>query len=136
MSRKMFTTEEITSLRQNPFTLSVTSLTISFTKAFKQHFMDEYNNGKVPREIITNCGYSPEVLGDRRIWGISYHVRQEYNDTNGTFQKQIDRHSNTDKYKKQLSEKDELKLLRQRIDYLEQEMEFFKKISSIKTTGK
>ena len=136
MSKKPFTAEEIIILRQNPFTFKVTNSTLSFTKEFKELFITEYNAGVIPRQILANHGYDPEILGDRRIWGISQHLRAQYEEAGGSFSgcSTVSRRAkNPDKL---LSEKDELKRLRQEVDYLKQEIEFLKKISSIRTTRK
>ena len=136
MSKKPFTSEEIIILRQNPFTYKVTNSTLSFTKEFKELFITEYNAGGIPRQILANHGYDPEILGDRRIWGISQHLRAQYEESGGNFSgcSTVSRRAkNPDKL---LSEKDELKQLRQEVDYLKQEIEFLKKISSIRTTRK
>lgn len=132
MSRKQFTPEEIFILRQNPFTYKVTNNTLSFTKEFKERFITAYNAGDTPRQILADHGYDPEMLGDRRIWGISQHLRAQYAESGSGFSE----YRRAKKSDKPLSEKDELKLLRQEVDYLKQEIEFLKKISSIRTTRK
>lgn len=134
MSKKPFTDEEMDVLRQNPFTFKVTRNTLSFTKEFKELFVAEYNDGNIPRQILIDHGYDPEMLGDRRIWGISQHIRKQYKKCGKV-------HEGTSCAKptgqaKPLSVKDELKQLRHEVDYMKQEIEFLKKISSIRTTGK
>ena len=136
MSKKPFTSEEIIILRQNPFTYKVTNSTLSFTKEFKELFITEYNAGVIPRQILANHGYDPEILGDRRIWGISQHLRAQYEDSGGCFSENGTVSKKTKNPDKPLSEKDELRRLRQEVDYLKQEIEFLKKISSIRTTRK
>lgn len=136
MSKKSFTTEEKEILLQNPYTYKVTDHTLSFTKEFKKIFIEKYREGVIPRKILTDHGYDPEMLGDRRIWGIAQHLREQYEDSGGIFN---EGHVGYRKHKKpsaQLSEKEELKQLRQEVDYLKQEIEFLKKISSIRTTRK
>jgi len=134
MSRKPFSDEEILILRQNVFTYNVTYNTLSFTKEFKELFIAEYNAGKVPRQILLDHGYDPEILGDRRVWGISQRLRQQYDQygefSEGTANTKSQRPSGP------LSEKDELKQLRHEVDYMKQEIEFLKKISSVRTTRK
>lgn len=136
MSKKPFTTEEIIILRQNPFTYKVTNSTLSFTKEFKELFITEYNTGITPRQILANHGYDLEILGDRRIWGISQHLRAQYEESGGSFSESSTVSRRTKNPDKHLSEKDELKRLQQEVDYLRQEIEFLKKISSIRTTRK
>ena len=132
MSRKTFTAEEINLLRQNPFTYKVTNSTLSFTKEFKELFMEKYNAGMLPRQIFADHGYDPELLGDRRIWGISHYLRTQYAESEGNF---AESRKSKVSYKP-LSEKEELKQLRQEVDYLKQEIDFLKKISSIRITRK
>lgn len=134
MSKKLFSDEEMVILRQNPFTYMVTRNTLSFTREFKELFLAEYNAGNIPRQILIDHGYDPEMLGDRRIWGISQHIRQQYEKYGAV-------HEGTSNAKppdstKPLSDKEELKQLRHEVDYMKQEIEFLKKISSIRNTGK
>lgn len=136
MGKKPFTAEEIIILRQNPFTYKVTNNTLSFTKEFKELFITEYNAGVIPRQILANHGYEPEILGDRRICGISQHLRAQYEESGGNFSGCSTGSRRSKNPDKMSSEKDELKRLRQEVDYLKQEMEFLKKISSIRTTRK
>lgn len=135
MSRKTFNDEEIFVLRQNPFTFHATHNVLSFTKEFKELFIVEYNGGKLPRQILIDHGYDPDILGDRRVWGISQKIRAQYAKNSG-FNEGYHSPAKTLNPPGLLSEKEELKQLRQRVDYLEQEIEFLKKISSIRNTRK
>ena len=141
MSRKLFTEEQQQLLRQNPYIYSVTETRITLTKEFKGIFMAAYKTGESPRKILEDHGFDISIIGERRIWGISQHIRAE-------FQKYGEFHegygprgtsavlpSPPDTSSK-ISEADEIRQLRHEIDYLKQEMEFLKKISSIKTTRK
>jgi len=134
MSKKPFSDEEMNILRQNPFTFKVTRNTLSFTKEFKELFITEYNAGSIPRQILIEHGYDPEMLGDRRIWGISQHIRNQYKQYGEVHEGNT--HAKPVGQAKPLSDKDELKQLRHEVDYMKQEIEFLKKISSIRTTGK
>ena len=106
------------------------------SKEFKELFVKKYKEGLTARKILTDCGYNPEIFGDRRVQGISHHIRKQYEETGGIF---TEGHTSCRKPRippAQLSEKEELKQLRQEVDYLKQEIEFLKKISSIRTTRK
>ena len=136
MKKKSFTPEEQGILRQNQYTYKVTEYTIAFTKEFKELFVEKYKEGLTARKILTDCGYNPEIFGDRRVQGISHHIREQYEETGGVF---TEGHTGCSKIRKpsaKLSENEELKQLRQEVDYLKQEIEFLKKISSIRTTRK
>lgn len=139
MSKKSFTAEEKEILLQNPYTYKVTDHTLSFTKEFKTIFIEKYKEGVIPRKILTDHGYDPEILGDRRIWGIAQHLREQYVQSGGDFPENYPGSRRANKPRNtsaQLSDKEELKQLRQEVDYLKQEIEFLKKISSIRTTRK
>ncbi len=136
MSRKPFTAEEQAILLQNQYTYKVTDHTLSFTKEFKSIFIEKYKEGIIPRKILADYGYDPDILGDRRIWGIAQHLREQYESSGGVFPEGRREYCKTQKNPGHLTEKEELKQLRQEVDYLKQEIEFLKKISSIRITRK
>lgn len=79
MSTKLFSTEEVLILQQNPYTKSVDSRNLFTTKEFKEEFLKQYLRGdKAPREIVSDLGYDPEILGRNRIVGIRNHIIQTY----------------------------------------------------------
>lgn len=139
MSRSQFNNEQMQLLRQNPYTHKVTRTTVSFTKKFKEIFHNEYQAGESPRQILIDHGYDPEILGDSRMWGIANRIQEQFK-KNGEFHEGHCSHrlvkSNTLISSKTTSEIDELKQLRHEVDYLKQEIEFLKKISSIRTSKK
>ena len=139
MSRSQFTVEQMQLLRQNPYTHSVTRTRLSFTKKFKEIFHTEYQAGESPKQILIDHGYDTEILGESRIWNISSRIQDQYK-KNGEFHEGHGPRRlvkpNTSAFNKPISEKEELKQLRHEVDYLKQEVEFLKKISSIRTTKK
>ena len=76
MNIKRFTAEELEILRANPYTYKATPAQLRFTAEFKELFWSEYENGRLPKEIIRGCGYDPDVLGASRINGILLHIRE------------------------------------------------------------
>ena len=141
MSRKLFTEEQQQLLRQNPYIYSVTETRITLTKEFKELFMIAYKVGESPRKILEYHGFDISLIGERRIWSISQHIRTEYKQY-GEFHEgygprgEAANHDAPTDAAKPVSEADEIKQLRHEVDYLKQEMEFLKKISSIRTTRK
>lgn len=139
MSRKPFTNEQILMLRQNPYTYSVTQFQLNLTKEFKEIFYAQYQAGELPRKILEDHGFDPAVLGERRVWGISGHIRKQYKKY-GCFHEGSHTHGKRQSQEQPgdipVSEKEELKQLRHEIDYLKQEVEFLKKISAVRITGK
>lgn len=102
--------------------------------------MTAYNTGTSPRTILEDHAFDISIIGERRIWSISQRIRTEYQkygefhegySTRRTLANQLD---TTDKSVP--SDSDKLKQLQHEIDYLKQEMEFLKKISSVRTTQK
>ena len=134
MASRSFTAEEIRQLKANPYTNWVTPGMLSFTKEFKAEFWKRYQAGQRPRDIVQDLGYDPEMLGDRRIWGISHHIRKQY-EKYGEVREGVT-YAKPPSSEKPMSEKDELKQLRHEVDYMKQEIEFLKKISSIRSTRK
>ena len=78
MNRKLFTEEQQQLLRQNPYIYSVTETRITLTKEFKELFMTAYKSGESPRKILEDHGFDINIIGERRIWSISNHIRTEY----------------------------------------------------------
>lgn len=67
MGRGQFTQAEIEELRENPHVHDVNRTSISYSKEFKQQFMEEYKKGKRPVQIFRDAGFDPVVLGSKRI---------------------------------------------------------------------
>lgn len=78
MRRKLFTEEQQQLLRQSPYIYSVTETRITLTKEFKEIFMTAYKAGESPRKILEDHGFDISIIGERRIWSISQHIRTEY----------------------------------------------------------
>lgn len=141
MNGHPFTEEQIIQLRQNPYVFNIVGNKLFLTKEFKEIFFAEYNQGNLPRSILEKYGFNTAILGRRRIWSISEHIRAEYKKY-GEFHSgslnPFTRYTinNIESGNKTLSEKDEIKQLRHEIEYLKQEIVFLKKISSIKHTQK
>lgn len=139
MSKKLFTKEQQQLLRNNPYVYSVTPLRLHLTKEFKELFMTAYNSGDSSRAILENYGFDITVIGERRVWSISNHIRteyQKYGEFHEGYGPRNPKPISVPPSDQPLTEKEEIQQLRHEIDYLKQEMEFLKKISSIRTTRK
>lgn len=133
MSKVKFTPEQQEILRNNPYTVRVTPNTLSLSKEFKELFYQEYLTGAVPREILQKYDYPAEVLGKQRIWGIAHCIKKEYK-RNGFF---IDVSSNNSgNASAPHTPEEKIRHLEHQVSYLTQEVEFLKKISSIRNTRK
>ena len=134
MSKKVFTTEEVEMLRNNPYTYAVTPHILSFTKEFKELFWKEYQAGEIPRQILEKHGYPADVLGKERIWGIAHTIKGQYYSEEGLREGSLKKSPSADIDCKTTEET--VKKLQNEVQYLRQEIEFLKKISSIRTTRK
>lgn len=135
MSKKVFTTEEVEMLRGNKYTFAVTPHILSFTKEFKELFWEEYQNGAIPRQILEKYGYPADVLGKERIWGIAHVIKKQYHSSEGIHEGALTRTANSSDKDTQTTE-ERVNKLQGEVEYLRQQIEFLKKISSIKTTRK
>ncbi len=131
MSKVKFTPEQQQLLRNNPYTLRVSENVLNLSKEFKELFYREYLAGALPRDILQKYGFPPDVLGDRRIWGISHTIRKQFEET-GKFRDVRAPGSPLT----EVSPEDKIRQLEHQVSYLTQELEFLKKISSIRSTRK
>ena len=76
MGVNYFTDEQLVELRANPYVDQASHKAITYSEAFKQHFIIEWQNGKFPTEIFRNAGFEPTVLGGERINNFSRRVRK------------------------------------------------------------
>ncbi len=133
MSKIPFTEEQIKFLRKNPYTFNVTANTLYLTREFKELFYREYQEGKLPRQILSEHGYPEEILGNARIWGISSLIKREANRPEGFSEGSVSKSSLPSA---EDSPEEAIRNLQNEVQYLRQEVEFLKKISSIKNTRK
>lgn len=138
MKTKRFTEDELTELRSNPYTYKATPGKIQFTAAFKERFWKEYNAGKRPEDIVKDCGYDPEILGRSRITGIQLHIREQFIQDGGFHEGRRPGAApqSGDKSEAAVSPEEEMRQLKSEVKYLRQEVDFLKKISSVRTSKK
>lgn len=67
MSKITFNDEQIKILKSNPNVKKVTSKAITYTTDFKITFINEYNSGKLPRDIFEENGFDINIIGIKRI---------------------------------------------------------------------
>ncbi len=71
-----FSKSDVTILSKNPYTYSVSEKTIRYTLAFKEAFWEQYRAGKAPRNIFIELGYDPNIIGQKRIEGLTKTLKQ------------------------------------------------------------
>jgi len=67
MSKKHFSKTEQDHLLKNKYITKVSAKSITYSDEFKRLFIDQYIEGKTPREIFESQGFNVEVLGMKRI---------------------------------------------------------------------
>ena len=77
MGKKYFTQEQVEQLRQNKYVKNVSEKAITYTEEFKEVFLLEYNEGKLPSQILDEMGFDYKVLGERRVSNITQSVKKQ-----------------------------------------------------------
>ncbi|MET3684093.1 hypothetical protein ABID56_002219 [Alkalibacillus flavidus] len=67
MSKKLFTEEEVKTLRSNKYIKAASPKGVTYTDGFKRLFIIENEKGKFPREIFEEIGLPIDILGKTRI---------------------------------------------------------------------
>lgn len=126
MAIKTFNTEEIKILESNPYVKKVSEKSITYTQEFREFFISEYQKGKLPTQILRTAGFDTTVLGRERIHSICKRFRKMEARPEGLADT---RKGNSGRpTTKDLTPEEEIKRLKNKIKYLEQENEFLKKI--------
>ena len=130
MSKKLFSAEEIASLRANKRVVKVTARTIDFTPEFKGELYDGITSGKNLQRLLMDAGIDPVMLGESRVSGLRDRLYR-FGEREEGFQR------------KEPTEPSEEALLRKRICQLEhdlaytrQEVEFLKKLQMADTEAR
>lgn len=126
-----YTNEQINELKNNKYVESVCKDKITFTTEFKILFINEFKKGKGNLQIFSENGLNPLVVGKRRIKVCTRNwKKQSLHDP--TFSKNNYHliHKETDEEKKKKLEN--IKYLQKRVNQLEMENEFLKKVSALR----
>ena len=126
MSRKLFTGEEVEILRKNPYVKNVSEKAITYTNEFKEYFMNEYSQGKLPSQILRSIGLEPRLLGKDRVDGFIQRYKKMVQREEGV--RDLRKENSGRPKTKELTQEEEIQRLKHKIRYLEQENEFLKKI--------
>jgi hypothetical protein len=126
---KIFSKEEIETLRANPYVKSVTENMVRFTTEFKEEFWRRYyNECQSPRKIVEELGLDPEVLGRKRIDGIAMHIKEQAEKEDGFRENRKMPKTEITTQNKTFSPSKAISKMQHKIAYMEQELEFIKKI--------
>ena len=139
MGNTAFTFEQQAELRKNANTLRVTENAIKYTYEFKCHVLSVIDEpGMTLRKVFTEAGYDVDMIGRNRIKAFLHRLRKEAASRGGlkppkrTREEEMDAFAAMEMDKKQM--RAAMKEMHSKIIYLEQEIEFLKKISQLRTT--
>lgn len=134
MSNILFNDEQQKQLRANHWVKSVTEKSISFTEDFKVYFINEYNLGKLPKQIFKDAGFDINMLGDKRIEQCTARYKRQNKRIEGFHDTRANNSGR--RVGKELSIDEENELLKKQNAMLQQELEFLKKMEFLARQAK
>jgi hydrogenase maturation factor len=127
MSKILFSEDQVDDLRMNPYVKNVAQKSITYTDEFKELAVKAHCEGKSSRQIFIAAGFRIDVIGSERAksslnrWEKMSHRDVGYTDMRHTNSKGRAR-------SKPRSPEEEVAYLKDKLEYLEQENEFLKKL--------
>ncbi|SUM56763.1 Uncharacterised protein [Staphylococcus microti] len=128
MSKRLFTENEIADLKLNKFVQNVTPKAITYTEEFREHFVEEYEKGKLPSEIFKEAGFDTKILG-RRISNFRDRVLAMKSRPEGLRDTRKD--SSGRPKLSEMTPEEEIEYLKHKIALQNQQIEALKKTNSI-----
>ena len=129
MGVNYFTDEQVEELRKNHYVTSVTNKYINYTEEFKELFLNDYQNGMLPRLIFQKYDFNPKVLGDSRVHGFVKRMKKQNERVEGF---KDTRKGNSGRPRtKDLTPEEEIARLKQENKILTQENDFLKRVRFI-----
>ena len=131
MSKITFSTDDIKILSKNRNVLRVSDKAITYTDGFKQHFIEEYLTGKLPRIIFQEAGFDINIIGQKRVEQSAFRWMRSYN-KDGIIGLRDTRSESSGRPRiKELSQDEIIKRQDAKIKLLEEQVELLKKLDSI-----
>jgi len=127
MANKKFTEVEMNQLKASSYVLDVSPSIVHFSAEFKKKFWEGMLSRKPPREIVSELGIDPDMLGGIRLNGLKAMIRDEVRAGKGfrdlkTYGTYLKDYTNPEA---------KIKYLEQQLAYKDQEIDFLKKIVSL-----
>ncbi len=129
MGGHYFSDKQIEELRRNPYVDKVSNKAITYSEAFKHHFMNELDRGKLPTQIFREAGFDTKGVGKQRINNFSRRVRKMADRTEG-FTDLRTHHSGRPPTKERTPE-EEIAYLKHQVTLQKQQIEALKKTNFI-----
>ena len=128
MAKKPLTAEEIAQLSTSPHVTGIVSGKVSFTPEFKKLMYENLLAGKTIRMTMLENGIDPQILGDKRIWGIAEKLRANADREQGFIDLRFQNRRRPPKQSKEQTLAKRIEQLENELAYTRQEVEFLKKI--------
>ena len=122
-----FTREQIEQLQANQYVKSISASTIRFTEEFKKYFYEKHKSGISARQIFSECGIDPNILGDSRIDGFRYTLNKYAKREEGFSDNRQGNYRHSPQQGEEALET-RIKRLEHELAYTRQEVEFLKKL--------
>ncbi|WP_443673949.1 HTH domain-containing protein, partial [Metabacillus bambusae] len=117
-------------LQKNPNIERVSERSITYTDSFKNRFMDEYQAGKLPRQIFEENGFDVDIIGIKRIELSAYRWKKAY-DKDGLIGLTDSRKTSSGRpLKRELTPSEVIERQEAKIKLLEGQVELLKKLEA------
>jgi len=128
MAKIKFTQEEIEAFKDNTYVIRVSDKSVSFSQEFKEKLILESRAGKAHSKILSDLGIDGKMLGAKRTDSLFKRVRKQSDRP-----ERFGRTKPIGRPKKMIfaSVEEENQFLKDRMEYLEQENEFLKKLKAL-----
>lgn len=127
MTKKTFTTKQVEHLKSNQYVKNVSEKSITYTDEFKRHFVSESLDNKTAKQIFSESGFNPEIIGNTRIQAFSKKWRRRYRDGGALALKDTRKEGSGRPRKTDVTPAQEIEKLQAKISLLEAENNLLKK---------
>ena len=135
MSKTLLSEEDIIKLHASPYIIAVSQRSICFSVEFKRLAYEQILTGKHMRSIFADSGIDPDIIGDKRIQNFRYWVKK-YAERDAGFKNLRANNCRRPAKSREATLENRVRDLEHELAYTRQEVEFLKKITSIKDTKK
>jgi len=128
VGKNKFSEETLEKLRRSKYVVKATESSVQFTPEFKAIIVRESRQGKSQKQILNELGIDAGTLGEQRFKSLFARVRNQARRPSG-----FERTCSPGRPKKPIfrSTEEENQYLKDRNEYLEQEIEFLKKLKAL-----
>ena len=134
MNISLLTPEAVAALRKSPYVANVSEKVVRFTEEFKEQLWAKYQKGVAAPIILEQLGIDPAWLGESRVAGIRQHIKKQARQIEGFKDHRLDQPGRAKLTRDKTNSdyvfdvKKRLRRLENETAYMQQELEFVKKI--------